>query len=369
MQTTAPTTELRSGGLSDWLKDNAGIVGGLILMLLLPFIVAVIDGQSFADMLANETGSSKFIQGLMIEIFILAIYAISYDLILGITGILSFGHAMFFAAGAYATGIALKNLELGLLGTFLLAVIVVGLANALLFSIVLPRVQGITYALVTLGIASVFHIVIQSNELSAWTGADVGLQGVTVPALLDTNTERFRFYMISLLATFFVYLIYRRFVDSPTGRVCVATRENESRALMLGYNTFYFKFVVLIIASITAAFAGFLHALHQPIVSPNVASLGWTVAALLIILIGGVGTLTGALIGAAVFRLLGFFLDRWFGENASFLLGVVYIALVLFIPYGIVGTWRARAVQRKRGWERLIKLLGLRQKSEADSEP
>ena len=75
--------------------------------------------------------------------------------------------------------------------------------------------------------------------------------------------------------------------------------------------------------------------MHQPIVSPNVASLVWTVTALLIILIGGVGTLSGALVGAAVFRLLEFYLDKWFGEIASFLLGAVYIALVLFVPFYI----------------------------------
>lgn len=358
MQSTVLTVDSGSRSLGNWFRENLGIIASLVVLLALPFFVALIDGQSFGDMLANENGQSKFIQSLVIEIFILAIYAISYDLILGITGILSFGHAMFFAAGAYATGIALKNLELGLAGTFLLAVVVVGLANALLFSIVLPRVQGITYALVTLGFASVFHIIIQSNELSTWTGADVGLQGINPPALLDTNADRFRFYVVSLFATLIIYLIYRRFVDSPTGRVCVAVRENEDRALMLGYNTFYFKFAVLIIASMTAAFAGFLHALHQPIVSPNVASLGWTVTALLIILIGGVGTLSGALVGAAVFRLLEYYLDKWFGGIASFLLGAVYIALVLFIPYGIVGTWRAKAVQRKQGWEWLLKLLG-----------
>jgi hypothetical protein len=83
------------------------------------------------------------------------------------------------------------------------------------------------------------------------------------------------------------------------------------------------------------------------------------VVALLIILIGGVGTLTGALIGAAVYRLLQFYLDRWFGEISSFLLGVVYIALVLFIPYGIVGTWRAKAVGRQQGWQRLLKMFGI----------
>ena len=112
-----------------------------------------------------------------------------------------------------------------------------------------------------------FAIVVQTTELTEWTGADVGLQGVIVPEFINTSTERFRLYIISLFATFFIYLIYKRLVDSPTGRVWVAIRENEDRALMLGYNTFYFKLLALIIASVTATFAGFLHTVHQPIVS------------------------------------------------------------------------------------------------------
>ena len=113
--------------------------------------------------------------------------------------------------------------------------------------------------------------------------------------------------------------------------------------IQIGYNTFYFKLIVLVISSVTATYAGFLHTLHQPIVSPSIAGLGWTVAALLMILMGGMGTLAGAYVGAAVFRLLEFFLDKWFGESASFLLGVIYVLLVLFVPYGIVGTWRMRS--------------------------
>lgn len=136
---------------------------------------------------------------------------------------------------------------------------------------------------------------------------------------------------------------------------------------MLGYNTFCFKLVVLIIASMTTALAGFFHALHNPIVSPTIASLGWTVVALLIILIGGVGTLTGALVGAAVFRLLQFYLDRRFGEIANFLLGVVYIALVLFIPYGIVGTWPAKLFGRQQGWQRLLKMFGIESEIEEEA--
>ncbi len=318
-----------------------------ITLLFFPFVVALLDGQSVGDVLANETGNARFLQGLLIEVFILAMYAISYDLVLGVTGLLSFGHAMFFAVGAYATGIGIKSFGLGL-GKTLLAVLIAGILQALLFGIVLPRVKGITFALVTLGMASVFHIVVQSSELAEYTGADVGLQGVIIPDWINTSTERFRFYLITLVVTALIYLIYRRFVDSPTGRVCVAIRENENRALMLGYNTFYFKLMALMLASVTAAIAGMFHTLHQPIVSPNIASLGWTVSALLIILMGGVGTLSGAMIGAAVFRLLSFYLDKYFGESASFLLGAIYIGLVLFLPYGIVGAWQAKSLKRKR---------------------
>lgn len=353
---TITSDEISQNNLTSTIKNNAGPIVLLLIMMILPFVIAFVDGQSISDVLASENGSAKFLQGLLIEVFILAIYAISYDLILGITGLLSFGHAMFFATGAYFTGIAFKSLGWGILPT-LAGIVVVGVLQALLFGIVLPRVKGITFALVTLGIASVFFIIIQSSELAQWTGADVGLQGVIVPDVINTTNERYRLYLVALLSLFFIYYIYRRFVDSPTGRVCVATRENENRALVLGYNTFYFKLVVLIIASITAAYAGFLHTVHQPIVSPNVAGLAWTVAALLIILIGGVGTLSGAIIGAAVFRLLSFYLDKWFGENASFLLGLLYILIVLFLPYGIVGTWQARSPRIKQGWDRLLKLF------------
>ena len=363
MQSTISPTNAGQTGLAHWFKNNRGVLAVFVLMRLLPFFEAAPGGRSPASVIKNETGNAKFMQGLMIEVFILAIYAISYDLILGITGLLSFGHAMFFAVGAYLTGIAFKNFQWGI-GVTMVAVFVAGIVQALLFGLVLPRVKGITFALVTLGFASVFEIVVKSNEMAAYTGADVGLQGIIVPDWLNTSNERFTLYVVVLVFTLGVSLIYRRFVDSPTGRVCIATRENEGRALMLGYNTFYFKLMALTVSSITAAFAGFFHAIHQPIVSPSVASLGWTVAALLIILIGGIGTLSGALVGAMVFRLLQFYLDRWFGENASFLLGLIYVLIVMFLPFGIVGTWQSRKLQIDAGRDRLLRLLGLKRKKE-----
>jgi len=331
----------------------------ILLMVVLPFLIAILDGQSISSMLANEAGQSKFIQGLMIEIFVLAVFALSYDLIFGITGLLSFGHAMFFAVGAYLTGILLKSFDWPLLGV-MGALFVAAILQALLFSLVLPRVKGVTFALVTLGIAEVFHITIQSREASQYTGADVGLQGIPIPAFLNPSAERLRFYFLALAIVIVVYLACKRFVDSPTGRVCIAARENEERALMLGYNTFYFKLMALIVSSFFAALAGFMHTIFQPIVSPNVGGLDFTVQALLMVLIGGMGTLSGAPVGAALLRLLAFYLEKWFGTTSGFLLGMVYVLLVLFVPYGVVGTWRLRSFQWRQAWQDRMRLLRAR---------
>jgi len=345
----------RKNSFRQIFKSKRGLILTIICLLLLPFIIALIDGQPISGLFTNEPGQSKFYQGLAIEIFILAIYALSYDLLLGITGLLSFGHAMFFGVGAYLTGILLKSFGWGLLPIVGVAALA-GVVIALLFSVVLPRVKGITFALVTLGIAQVFYIVIQSRELAEYAGAEIGLQGVTPPDFLNPISQRLRFYYVGLVAVFVVYFLYKRFVDSPTGHVCVAIRENEDRATMLGFNTFYFKLVALIISGITASLAGVMHSLFSPIIRPGIASSHYTIAVLLMILMGGIGTLDGALIGAAVFRLLSFFLEKWFGGASQVIIGLVYILLVLFFPYGIVGTWKLKEIQIKSGWKRLIKL-------------
>lgn len=338
-----------------WTRNRLVLVA-FLAALAFPFIVALISGQSPGDVFSGETGNAKFLQGLIIEVFILSLYALSYDLVFGVSGMLSFGHAMFFAVGAYGTGIMLKSFGWPLWVT-LIAITVVGILQAFLFGMVLPRVKGIAFALVTLGLASVFWIVVQSPDLGEYTGADVGLQGVPIPDWIDTNVHRFRMYVLTLVVLTAAYLVYRALLKSPTGAVLLANRENDQRARALGYNTFWFQLLALVIASVTATYAGMLWTMQQPIVTPQVASLGWTVAALLMILIGGMGTLTGAIVGAAVYRLLAYYLEKWFGGLAAVLLGAAYIAIVLFLPYGIVGTWRAKAVQRKAGYDRLKGLV------------
>ena len=334
------------------ISRNRGLLLTLLALSALPFLVGLMEGASPVQVWQNQGGTAKFIESLAIEIFILAIFALSYDLLFGITGLLSLGHSMFFATGAYLTGVLLKNFQMPL-GITLLWVLLASVINAILFGLVLPRVKGITFALVSLGIASVFHILIMSRELGEFTGADVGLQGVPIPAFISPATQRLRFYFLALALMIFFFLVYKRFVSSPVGRVCVAIRENEDRALMLGYNTFVFKMAALTLSSMTAAVAGLVHTLYQPIVSPNTAGLVYTITALLVVLIGGVGTLNGALIGALVYRLLDFGLRRYLGEIATVVNGTIYILIVLFLPYGIVGTWRLKSPNIRQGWERL----------------
>jgi branched-chain amino acid transport system permease protein len=337
----------------------------LLVMLALPFVVGLIEGSSPAMVWQNEGSYSKFIQGLGIEIFILALFALSYDLLFGITGLLSFGHAMFFAVAAYGTGMLLKLTSLPF-GVILGLIFIASIVQALLFSLVLPRVKGITFALVTLGMASVFHIVIMSTDLSNYTGSDVGLQGYKVPLFLNPAAEKLRFYALALIILVVMFILYKTFVKSPTGRVCVAIRENEDRAKMLGFNTANFKILAMLISSFTAATAGTLHALYQPAVIPSVADLGFTVTGLLIVLIGGVGTLSGSIVGAFVYKLLDFGLRRFIGEGASFILGAIYVIFVLFIPFGIIGTLQLKRLGWKKaweqGWQRLLALFKVKVK-------
>lgn len=337
-------------GIQNFFNRYKAIWIFFLVMLVIPFIVGLFEGSSPLDVWQNNGSYSKFLEGLGIEIFILGLFALSYDLLFGITGLLSFGHSMFYAVAAYLVGMTLKFTDLPLLAILGL-VIVASVVQALLFSMVLPRVKGITFALVTLGFATVFHIVVMSTELNQYTGSDVGLQGYVVPEFLNPSVEKLRFYFITLLVLVAIYILYKTFINSPTGRVCIAIRENEDRAKMLGYNTARFKVAAMMVSSFTAAIAGMLHTLYQPAVIPTVAGLGFTVTGLLIVLIGGIGTMSGAIVGAFVYKFLDYGLTRFIGPSAYFVLGAIYVIFVLFIPYGIIGTWNMRKAGWKQAWK------------------
>lgn len=334
-------------------KRNFSWLGLLVLVALavLPFGLAAATGQGVND------GTPKFWQGLLIQVFILGIYAMSYDLLMGYTGILSFGHAMFFGSGAYTAGILLTHAHWSL-GAVVLAVLGVALVQGLIIGVLSLRVRGVYLAMVTLAFAQMFFILAEATDFRDLTGAEDGLHGIPVPDWLNPTDQRANFYFLALAAVAGIYLLLRRVVDSPAGRVLIAIRENEPRAQMIGYNTFVYKLLAVTLTGMIAALAGLLNALWNTNANPEMLSAATTINALLMTIIGGVGTLTGPLLGAVVLQLLGYWLNLTFGPRWPLIFGLVYIAIVLFFPYGLVGTWQLRRAAWRRVWTDRWERLG-----------
>lgn len=334
----------------------------LAVLVLFPFLAGALIGdptavgpdvQGLARLVSlAETGRAKFWQGMVIQMLILAVFAMSYDLLLGYTGIISFGHAMFFGTGGYVVGLLVKHAGWSA-GAAVGALLLVALLQSLMVGALSLRVKGVYLAMVTLAFAEFFYILAEATDFRQYTGADDGLHGIYPPPFLSPTDHRTRFYFLALVFFLAMYLAARRLVHSPTGRVMVAIRENEARAAMLGYNTFIYKLVALVAAGVMAALAGALNAFFNLGVTPSVLSVGTTIDVLAMTIVGGAGTLTGPVLGAAIVHLLGYWLNRLFGPTWVLLFGVTFILIVVFLPYGIVGTvqarsWRWRAVWRER---------------------
>ena len=344
----------------------------LVLLVLFPFIAGLTignpgeipPGTGIFDtlLLGAESGAAKFWQGMLIQVFILAIFAISYDILLGFTGILSFGHAMFFGTGGYVVAILISRSFEWPFGWALLAVLVVALLQSLVFGVLSLRVKGVYLAMVTLAFAEMFYILAEAGDFRQYTGADDGLHGFGVPAYLSATDHRTRFYFLTLLFFVVVFLAARRLIDSPTGRVMIATRDNENRTTMIGYHTVWYKLISFVVAGVFAALAGALLALYNSSVTPAMLSIFKTIDVLAMTIIGGVGTLVGPVIGAAIIQLLGYWLERWFGAQWTLIYGVIFMLIVIFLPYGIVGTIHARSFQWKAGWRRWWRMLGFARK-------
>ena len=309
----------------------------------------------------------------------------SYDLLIGYTGIVSFAHTMFFGIGAYGVGLSLAAVPDGAsaspwlaVGLGLLAAILLTIFLALVVGAFALRVKAIFYAMITLAVASSFGVL--ASQLSDFTGGEDG-KTFMVPAVLNagfTLSQHDVFgrsvdgKLISYYALFFccatLFLLLLRIVNSPFGRVLQAIRENEFRAEALGYRTVLYRIVANCIAALAAALAGALMALWLRYVGPK-TFLGFEVMTdiLLIVIIGGIGSMYGAVIGAALFVLAQNYLRGAMGQisnafndvpHASLLvqifhpdrwllwLGILFILSVYFFPTGIVGKWRNKSAQR-----------------------
>lgn len=296
---------------------------------------------------------------LLTQIFVFAILAMSYDLLLGFTGIVSFGHAMFFGIGAYSIGIFMKRFEPTMLH-FLYAVLATILITAFVSFIVgllTLRLKSHFYAMLTMALAGLFLVLAEK-----WRTLTFGNDGFTfrVP---EVFIDRTNFYIICLLTMIVVFMILKRFTNSPLGRVLQAIRENEQRTESLGYQVLHYKIAASVVAGVLAGIAGIFYAMSLRYVNTSVFTMDITLDALLMTIIGGVGTLVGAIIGAGLIEfahdgLTELAKEHWIFERWIIFFGIIYILVVIFFPLGIVGTlkkftWKRRKQESAKNKENL----------------
>jgi branched-chain amino acid transport system permease protein len=275
-----------------------------------------------------------------------AIFACAFNLLLGYTGLLSFGHAAYLATGAYATGWLVRSAgwspELGVLAGTLIAAFV-----GLVVGLIAIRRQGIYFAMVTLAMAQMVYFVFLQ---APFTGGEDGLQGVprgNLFGLLPLANDTVMYFVV--LAVFVaVFLFINRVVHSPYGQVLKAIRENEPRAVSLGYDVDRYKLLAFVLSTMLAGLAGALKTLVLGFATLSDAHWSLSGEVVLMTLLGGLGTFAGPVLGAfTIIGLQNFLADR-VGSWVTVIIGVIFVVCVVAFRRGFVGellAWELR--QRK----------------------
>jgi len=290
--------------------------------------------------------ASRYATSILRDMLVLAILALSLDLLVGSAGMPSLGHAAYFGAGAYAAAIAGQRLGSDDLLLGLGAAIAVSALLALAIGSVAVRAAGIFFLMLTLAFAQmVFAIAFQAADI---TGGSNGFSGVRRPTLLglDFNDADALYRLVAVIFLVVLLLVWR-IRSSAYGRALVGLRENERRMRALGYDTTRLRLSAFILAGAIAGLAGALQAYSLRFVSTNDVGVGRSVEAFVSVLIGGASTLLGPVVGAVVVL----FIERVMPSYIAFaetVLGVVFIVFVLAARQGIVGLVRV-AYARVRG--------------------
>jgi branched-chain amino acid transport system permease protein len=284
-------------------------------------------------------GFSRLYEALAAQILIWGLFALGYNILLGYTGILSFGHAAYWGLGGYGLGLAVVHLRVGFWAGLGIGVGAATLGAALFGLFCLHR-RGIYFAMLTLAFAQLLYfIVLQTYSV---TGGDDGLRGLAIGEVGLPGGYRvaiegpLRFYYFALAFVALSVLALKRVLESPFGRVLQAIRESEERARACGYDTDRVKLLSFILSGFFSGLAGVLSAVHLSFVP--IESLYWTTSGEVVImtLLGGQGTFFGPFVGAAVFLLLQDLLSV-FTEHWELFLGALFMAFVLYLPRGIWG--------------------------------
>lgn len=313
-------------------RRRPSLVTGTDLLVMAAFSLVVLTMPTWLVWIAGY-------EALATKIVIWAIFALGFDILLGFTGYLSFGHAAFFGSAAYITGLSLKHL-----GSDILPAMAISFVSLLVIAVILGlltlRRSGIYFSILTLAFAEMAHALILSSTLQAWTGGDNGLTGLPSPTLLGTRMSGanvFYFASAFLIVGFFVARIIRR---SPLGLMLRSIKENPMRLEYTGVNVFAYKMTGFVISAMYAGLAGSLIVIYEPYVATKY--IYWSTSGEVVIMsvIGGVGTLIGPIMGAVFMLYFENVIQGFIGEEWKLVLGLIFVFIVIFLPGGIADLGR-----------------------------
>ncbi len=307
-------------------KSKLGWMAGILLLI----------GGAALPLLFELSSQASYLQYTVVRMMILGLYAMSFDLLFGFTGIFSFGHAAAFGVSAYVTAILFTRFQIAdpllvIAGGLILAVIVSSIIGYLS-----SRVGNVAVFLVTFASTEVMQLIAFSNpwELTNGENGIAGVERSPVFSLFSIKPE-LNFYYFTFAALVLSYFVLRKIVHSPLGDVFQGIRGNSERVRFLGYNVEQYKVASFAISGLFAGLAGSLSALHEGTVAPEVLSWFFSGDAVLFTVLGGPGTLLGPILGACIIVLVQEILSDFLREWLVFV-GLSYVILILFLPKGLL---------------------------------
>jgi branched-chain amino acid transport system permease protein len=315
----------RSATGHDWLRRYGVWVAAAAALLVLPHVPGL---------------SSNFGRSLLSQMGIATVFALSFNLLLGQTGLLSFGHAVYFGLGGFAAIHFMRAINAGLPVPMPLVPLVgaaTGLAFGLLFGALTTRRAGVVFALISLGIGEL--VFAASRILQGFSGGEEGITANRAvgphPFGLNFASQLQVYYIIAFWTLLAAALMYA-FTRTPVGRMCNAVRDNPERAAFVGYSTQGVRFIVFSVAAMFAGLAGGLHAINYEIVAADAVGAARSGSVLLMVYIGGEAHFIGAILGAITITWLQVSLSDYTTAWQLYL-GLFFMAIVLFAPGGLAG--------------------------------
>jgi branched-chain amino acid transport system permease protein len=313
----------------------------------------IVLGAALALLALFPLAGTGFYTELVTKVMILAIFALSLDLLVGYTGLVSFGHAAFYGIGAYALGLMAPKYEAASLWLTLPSAMLAAGAAALAVGVFVVRVKGIYFIMVTLAFAQMFYFVFHDTKFGRGSdGISMNFKPVAAIGGFTTfdlgNTTHVYYFVLVLLVAVFAFL--RVVLRSPFGRALQGIRSNEHRMRSLGFPVYRYKLASFALAGALAGLAGYLSALQFGFVNPELLSWHQSGNVLLMLILGGVGSLYGAVVGAFAFVALTEIFQA-LTRHWQLLLGAAIILLVIFLPGGlasVAGRFRRTLVGEAR---------------------